>query len=278
MPKARVNNVSLYYEAEGTGRPLVLVHGHTLNLRMWDSQVPSLTRDHRVIRYDMRGHGRSESPATGYALPIYAEDHAALLSYVGVARAGIVGMSIGGGIALEFALRYQERVDYLVLVSSMLDGYAFSDEWNRFWKPFAQVIRTDGPRAAIEAMWLDHPMFGTLRRSPTKFYVFRDLVLNYAGGEYLATQPTRLVPTRRQIERLGEILVPVLIVSGEHDIPDMLGVARTLAAGLPRAEHRIIADAGHMVNIEQPGAFNAALREFLTKVEKAKVSEQTQDG
>lgn len=278
MPKVRINNISQYYEADGTGRPLVLIHGHTLNLRMWDSQVPSLVRDHRVIRYDVRGHGRSESPPTGYAYPLYAEDLAALLTYVELERAAIVGMSMGGAIALEFALRYPERVEALVLVSSVLDGYEFSQEWNAFWKPFAQVIRANGPRAAIEAMWLDHPMFGTLRRSPTKFYVFRDLVLTYAGGEYLAAQPTRLPRTWRQIERLGEITAPALVIAGERDVADILAVAGVLAARIPGAEKQVIPDAGHMVNMEQPGAFNAALRDFLTKVERARASGQTQDG
>lgn len=278
MPKARINNISQYYEADGTGRPLVLIHGHTLNLRMWDSQVPSLVRDHRVIRYDVRGHGRSDSPPTGYAYPLYAEDLAALLAYVEVERVAVIGMSMGGAIALEFALRYPQRVEALVLVSSVLDGYEFSQEWNAFWKPFAQMIRANGPRAAIEAMWLDHPMFSTLRRSPTKFYVFRDLVLTYAGGEYLAAQPTRLPRTWRQIERLGEIAAPTLVIAGERDVPDILAVADVLAGRIPGAEKQVIPDAGHMVNMEQPGALNAALRDFLTQVERARESEQTRDG
>ncbi len=277
MPKARVNNVSLYYEAAGTGHALVLIHGHTLSLRMWDSQVPALVRDHRVIRYDLRGHGRSESPPTGYGYPIYAEDLAALLNYIGVERAGLVGLSMGGAIAIEFALRYPARVDSLVLASAVLEGYPFSEGWNRFWGPFAQVMRTEGPRTAIEGLWLDHPMFAQLRRSPAKFSAFRDIALTYEGGEYLAKEPTPLKRPWRQAERLGEIQAPALVVAGELDVPDLLGVADLLAARIPGAEKRMIPGVGHMVNLERPGTFNAILREFLGKTEKARVKEKKDD-
>jgi pimeloyl-ACP methyl ester carboxylesterase len=274
MPKVRLNNVSLYYEAEGTGRPVVLIHGHTLNLRMWDSQVPFLARDHRVIRYDVRGHGRSDSPSTGYAYPIYAEDLAALLNYIGVERAGLIGASMGAAVAVEFALRYPARVDYLVLVGAVLEGYPYSEGWNSFWGPFGEVMRKEGPRTAVEGLWLDHPMFSTLRRNPTKFYAFRDIALTFEGGEYLAEQPTRINRTWRQSERLGEIKCPALVISGEHEVPDLKGVADLLVGEMPGAEQSVIPGVGHMANLERPGTFNAALRAFLTKVEQP----EKQDG
>jgi pimeloyl-ACP methyl ester carboxylesterase len=99
---------------------------------MWDAQVPVLVRDHRVVRYDMRGHGRSDSPPTGYAYPIYAEDLSSLLTYIGVERAGLIGFSAGAAVAIEFALRYPAHVDSLILASSVLDGYHYSDSWNQF--------------------------------------------------------------------------------------------------------------------------------------------------
>jgi 3-oxoadipate enol-lactonase len=267
MPKVYVNNISTYYETEGTGRPLVLIHGHTLNLRMWDAQVPVLVRDHRVVRYDMRGHGRSDSPPTGYAYPIYAEDLSSLLNYIGVEHAGLVGFSAGAAVALEFALRYPARVDSLILASAVVDGYRYSESWNQFWGPFRDVMRKEGPRTAIEGLWLDHPMFSMLRRSPTKFFAFRDMVLTYEGGEYLAQEPTRLPRTWRQVERLNEIKAPTLVIVGERDLPDLQGVADLLTAQIPGAEKRVIPGAGHMVNLEHSGMFNALMREFFERVE-----------
>jgi pimeloyl-ACP methyl ester carboxylesterase len=278
MPKVRVNNVALYYEAEGTGPPVVLIHGHTLNLRMWDAQVPVLARDHRVIRYDVRGHGRSDSPPTGYGYPIYAEDLAALLNYIGVDAAALIGFSAGAAIALEFALRYPDRASGLVLAGSVVEGYRFSDSWNQFWVPFREVMRTVGPRTAIEGLWLDHPMFSTLRRSPAKFHQFRDMVLTYEGGEYLAREPTRLQRSWRQVERLGEIRVPALVVVGEQDVPDLQGVADHLAGALPAAQKKVIAGSGHMITLERPGPFNAAIREFLTRLENPAGETQADHG
>ena len=277
MPTARVNGVSLYYEAEGAGRPLVLIHGHTLNLRMWDLQVPFFVRDHRVIRYDVRGHGRSESPAAGYDYLFHGADLAALLDYIGIEQAALVGFSMGGAIAIEFALLHPHRVTSLALVSAVVDGYRHSEEWKQFFRSFAEVMRKDGPLTAMAGLWLDHPMFAMLRRSPTKFYDFRDMVLTYSGGQYLAPPGPRVTRPWKQTERLAEIRVPTLVVSGEQDVPDIRGTAELLARDIPGAQARIIPEAGHMVTMERSGTFNALLREFLSRVGPGETQERSDD-
>ena len=114
---ATINGTRLYFEIAGSGQPLVLIHGFTLDLRMWDDQFERLTREFQVIRYDMRGFGQS-APPTGerYA---HADDLRDLLDHLRVDKAHLVGLSKGGAIALDFTLAYPRRVNKLVLIDTV---------------------------------------------------------------------------------------------------------------------------------------------------------------
>src|SRR5438046_4972635 len=120
MPIARVNGVSLYYEIAGRGAPLVLVHGFACGIRSWDPQVRALSRYRRVVTYDVRGHGLSDAPpdAAAYSQPISVEDLHGLLAYLGITRAAIGGLSMGGNIALNFALAYPQMVGALIITDT----------------------------------------------------------------------------------------------------------------------------------------------------------------
>ncbi|MDO8632514.1 MAG: alpha/beta fold hydrolase, partial [Phycisphaerales bacterium] len=113
----------LYYEAAGDGPPVVLIHGGQMDLRIWDEQVALLSPNHRVIRYDVRGYGRSPAPQKVYA---NHEDLAAVLDQLGLHRATLVGLSLGGGIAIDFAISYPDRVEKLVAVAPGLSGFDWS--------------------------------------------------------------------------------------------------------------------------------------------------------
>src|SRR5579884_790829 len=105
MPAVHANGIDIYYEdTGGEGAPVVLIHGHSVDLRMWPAQVLALREaGYRVVRYDVRGHGRSSVPNEGYTWPVYAEDLRALLDTLDIGKAHLVGFSMGGGIALQFA-------------------------------------------------------------------------------------------------------------------------------------------------------------------------------
>jgi pimeloyl-ACP methyl ester carboxylesterase len=170
LPHVDTNGIATFYEDTGQGTPVVLVHGHGADLRLWDLQVPALLEaGYRVIRYDVRGHGRSAIPPGGYTWENYALDLRDLLDRIAVPRAHVVGLSMGGGIALQFALDFPERVSSLVLVDSALPGFYYSPEFAGAIEELVAAVRAEGPRAAFERLWLTHPLFEGVRRFPERF-------------------------------------------------------------------------------------------------------------
>ena len=263
MPRVNTNGIVTLYEDSGQGPAVVLVHGHSADLRLWDLQVPALVEaGYRVIRYDVRGHGRTTAPATGYTWQNYALDLRDLLDRLGVAQAHVVGLSMGGGIALQFALDFPERVSSLVLVDSTLPGFDYSLEYGGAIEELVAAVRAEGPRAAFERLWLTHPLFDGVRRFPERFELLRTMALEYAAAEYLDETP--LAPPEPQaVDRLGEVRAPTLVLVGELDIPDFQIIAEVLAGNIAGARLQVIADAGHIPPLEQPQAFNQALLGFF---------------
>ncbi len=279
MPHLNTNGIDTYFEdsalAGASGPPVVLIHGHSVDLRLWDEQVPALTAaGYRVIRYDVRGHGRSTAPPTGsgYTWENYAADLHDLLDQVNVEAAHIVGLSMGGGIALQFALSASggpARVLSLTLVDSALPGFTYSDEFSRQIEALVAAVRAESlsaqgasPRAAFERLWLTHPLFDGLRRFPDRFQRLREMVLAYPAADYReGAVPAGYVPA--VIDRLHEIAAPALVIVGEMDIPDFHLVADILAENLPHARKLVLPDCGHVPPLEQPQAFNEALIAFL---------------
>ena len=263
MPHVDTNGIVTSYEDTGRGPPVVLIHGHSADLRLWDLQVPALVEaGHRVVRYDVRGHGRSTVTPTGYTWENYALDLRDLLDGLNLeAPAHIVGLSMGGGIALQFALDFPERVASLVLVDSALPGFDYSPEFAGAIEELLVAVRTDGPRAAFERLWLTHPLFDGVRRFPERFKSLRTIVLDDAAADYLDETPHALAE-RQAVERLAEVRAPTLVLLGELDVPDFQLIAEILAGNIAGARLQVIADSGHIPPLEQPEAFNEALLAF----------------
>ncbi|HJX61619.1 MAG TPA: alpha/beta fold hydrolase [Dehalococcoidia bacterium] len=275
MPHVDTNGIVTFYEDAGQGPPVVLVHGHSADLRLWDLQVPALSEaGYRVIRYDVRGHGRSSVPPSGYTWQNYALDLHDLLDRIAVPRAHVAGLSMGGGIALQFALDFPERVSSLVLVDSTLPGFDYSPEYGGAIEELVAAVRAEGPRAAFERLWLTHPLFDGVRRFPERFELLQTMALAYAAADYLDETP-HAPPERQAVDRLGpsvgrpvgpELRAPTLVMVGELDIPDFQIIAEVLAGNIAGARLQVIADSGHVPPLEQPQAFNQALLEFLAAV------------
>jgi 3-oxoadipate enol-lactonase len=264
MPHVDTNGIVTFYEDSGQGPPVVLVHGHSADLRLWDLQVPALVESgYRVIRYDVRGHGRSAAPPSGYTWENYTLDLRDLLDSLKVeAPAHIVGLSMGGGIALQFALDFPERVSSLVLVDSALPGFDYSPEFAGAIEELVAAVRAEGSHAAFERLWLTHPLFDGARRFPERFELLRTMLLTYTAADYLDETPYT-PPDRQAVDRLAEVRAPTLVLVGELDIPDFQIIAEILAANIAGARLHVIADSGHIPPLEQPEAFNQALLAFL---------------
>lgn len=253
-----VNDGDLFFECAGDGEPVVFLHGFGLDSRMWDPQFDALQSTYRVIRYDLRGFGRSsQPPRTAYA---HEDDLNALLSSLDAAPAHVVGLSMGGNMALRFAAAYPQSLRSLVLANSALDGQTWSTDWQTRWSEMRDAARA-GQMAEAKRRWLEHPLFDSARANPVNAALLARMVGDYSGWHW-HNKDTARVPSPPLAERLGEIRMPSLVITGAHDLSDFLRHASLLAEKLPAVRHAIILGSGHMVNLEASPEFNSTLLRF----------------
>jgi pimeloyl-ACP methyl ester carboxylesterase len=229
---------------------------------MWDEQVALFSEQYRVVRYDLRGFGRSAIPEAGVHYQHQA-DLSALLDSFGIDRAAVLGLSLGGAVALDFALQHPERVRALVLAASTLPGFAtpdLADLSRAIWR----AGKTSGAQAA-RALWLECPLFETVNEQPAASDRVREMVADYSGWGWTDSDPgTWAEPDCAA--RLDEIAAPTLVLVGERDIAGMRGNAAELANRIPGAEFSELPDVGHLPNMEAPVAFNRVVLDFLDRV------------
>ena len=239
--------------------PVVFLHGFGLDLRMWEPQATALADHFLIIRYDMRGYGRSSVPA---AVPYaHADDLAALLAGLGAGPAHIVGLSNGGRIALQFALAVPQFVRSLTLADSALDGVSWSKDWRARWKAISCLAKS-GDLQGAKRSWIEHPLFAPARAQPAVALRLSAMIDDYSGWHWINDDPC-LVPEPPAISRLSTVRTRTLVITGDNDLPDFQQIAATLVAGIHGASRIVIRGAGHMSNLEAPAAFNDALLDFL---------------
>jgi len=256
---ATVNDTQLYYEEIGAGPAVVLIHGFTLDTRMWDDQFLPLAVNHRVVRYDLRGFGKSTLP-TGERYSHVADLHA-LLDFLAIEQAALVGLSKGGGVALDFALVHPSRVLGVALVDTILGGFAWSDTGRARDDAVWAAARTGGI-AAAKASWLAHPLFAPALRQPTVAARLTQIIDDYSGWHFVNDDPEeRMRPPA--VTRLDELAMPVLVIVGDQDLPDFADIATIIRERVPKSRTLVLPGAGHMANMEVPAAVTQALLDFL---------------
>jgi len=249
MAKLDRGGVAIHYDIEGEGPVLLLSHGYSATGEMWRDQVEALKDRFRVVTWDMRGHGRSDYPdePAAYSEALTVGDMAALLDAASVERAVLGGLSLGGYMSLAFNLAHPERVRALLVIDTG-PGYR-SDEaregWNKNALRTAERYETEGlarlQRGTAEMRASSHRDASGLVRAARGMLTQRDAAV---------------------ISSLPTIAVPSLVVVGANDAP-FLAAADYMAGKIPGAKKVIIPDAGHAANMDQPAAFNAAVRGFL---------------
>ncbi|MGW3496515.1 alpha/beta fold hydrolase [Streptomyces sp. NPDC001020] len=252
----------LAYRDEGAGPPLVLVHGGFVDHRMWNDQIPVFAQTHRVIAVDARGHGAS-SNATG---PFrHTDDLAALLRHLDVGPATLVGLSMGGGIAVDTALEHPTLVRALVVSGVGTSEPDFQDPWTKdtqaaYW----QALGVGDIDAFLDAFSLF--VYGPHRTAkdvdPEVDRRVREMARSTIA-KHTADEPDWSVPVTDTWSRAATIEAPVLAVNGGVDSVDHIGAAERLVRAVRNGRVTTVEGTAHYPNMEQPGAFNAIVQEFL---------------
>ena len=253
MPETRSDGVRIAYRDEASGRPVLLLHGHTFDGRVWDSVVALLAGSGmRLLRPDLRGHGASERPPKGYHWSHHGADMVAVLDAVGIDRAIVAGFSLGGGVALELALTRPERVEALVLVDPVMPDRPFEAAFMDNLRQVARTTRAEGIHAAMLGPWMASPLFAASFEAPGVREAVEAIVVDFPGADYLASERDAVERGWRMPDRLAEITVPTLVMVGERDMPGFRAFAEEAAAGIPGARLEVVPRAGHLVPVERP--------------------------
>lgn len=263
---AKVNGTCLYYEIAGSGDPLVLLHGFTGNTQWWDNQFEIFSTHYQVIRYDTRGFGNSALPTReSYS---HVDDLKALLENLGISRTHVLGLSMGGEIAIDFALVYPELTTALITVGSALGGFPWSEKWRESWtevrRTLGSMYREGRLQDAIE-FWLNHPLFKPAMEKPNMKFRMVQITADYSGWHFLNEDPVcELEPSA--LQRLEEINVPTLIIVGERDLLEFHAIADTLQQHILNARKVVLPGVGHISNMEAPDEFNKVILSFLAGI------------
>ena len=256
---AQVNGTTLYYEVAGEGHPFILLHGGAVDSRALDDQFSFFAEHYKVIRYDLRGSGKSGDRDKPFS---NMDDLYALLNYLNIEKTYILGISRGGGFSFDLAVTYPEIVDGLILVSANMGAHV--PAYTEMFERSTAAGKKFGAAAAAE-VWGTDPHQGPYRES-ARARVLEILTDNmprfrYFDG-YVPVEQIAASDIPRS-ERLGEVQVPTLVVSGAHDSIVARNNSKNWASGIPNVQLVVFPDAGHLVNIDQVNEFNSAVLEFL---------------
>jgi 3-oxoadipate enol-lactonase len=254
----------LYVEQAGQGSPVVLLHEGIADSRMWEPQWAAYARRYRVVRFDMRGFGKSPPAVGTFSL---AGDLVELLEGLELGPATLVGVSLGGAVAMETTIARPDLVSRLVLVAPGLRGFEMNEETKAGWDEEEAALERGDVDAAVEVnmrMWVDGPS-----RSPDEVdpevrgkvaeMQRRAIEIYLEAGEEGEQQPL----AEDWGERLSEISVPTLVIVGDLDRPEMLEIAERLEAEIPNSRRETIAGTAHVPSMERAEEFDRLVLEFL---------------
>ncbi|SYZ73815.1 putative AB hydrolase superfamily protein YisY [Candidatus Zixiibacteriota bacterium] len=253
------NGVNIFYEDGGTGVPLIFLHGFSLDHRMWEKQIEYFSSKYRVITVDARGHGKSDAPESGYAREDRAGDILNLAQYLKLPKFHLIGLSMGGGDALSFAIDYQERLLSLTLADSVAAGYKPKTKFRDYAELFQQL-----PTAEAKEKFIDATLAYYVDRDPEIRQNLEQMMLLFSGRPL--TDPMRgKYPKRDDLRLAVMVRIPVLIIVGKKDLA-WLPLAKKLNEVILDSRLEILSGVGHMSNMEAPEKFNTILEEFLSKI------------
>lgn len=255
-----VDGGRLAVERSGSGAPLVLVHGWAMDQRLFQPQREALAADFDVITFDRRGFGHSTAPPD---LRRETQDIVSLLDSLGLDRVHLLGMSQGGRVALRFAAEHPERLVSLALQGPVIDGYAVDE-------PAAERIPVAEYAALVKAgdldtfrrRWLNHPMMSLENAPEASRSLARTLLEDYEGRDLLAFEAAQYAYPDGVLARLATFPGPVLILTGALETAARKAHAERLLETFEDAREVVLPHSGHLSNLVEPDAYNAALKAF----------------
>lgn len=259
MPKIEVRGIQVYYEITGEGTPILLIHGLGSSARDWELQIPAFAQHYQVVTYDVRGHGRSDKPRGPYSIPLFADDAAALIEALGIAPTHVVGISMGGMIALQLGASAPHLVRSLVVVNTgpeLVPGTR-KERWEVFQRLL--LVRLMGMRKmgqVLSQRLLPKPEHEELRR------VFVERWAENDKRAYLDAM--RGLVGWSVVDDLGNIHAPTLLVAADQDYTP-LSAKMACVAKMPNARLAVIADSRHATPVEHPEEFNETVLKFLAQ-------------
>lgn len=264
MRKILVNGIELVYRDEssagGSGAPIVFLHAFPLNQSMWDDQVRAFRDKRRVITLDWRGFGGSALGNENVTINHFADDLAGLLNQLGVDRAIVCGLSMGGYAAFAFYRKHADMVSALILADTR--ATADTEEGKKARRETAELARRSGPSALVEMMAPRLLGATTLRHNPQIVARVRSMIeSNTAEG--IAQASLAMAARDDSTDLLDRIDCPTLVIVGAEDGLTTPTEAEIMSAAIRNARFEIIPGAGHLPNIEQPGVFNSVIAKFL---------------
>lgn len=260
MPMIDTGEVSLYCESTGKGIPIVLLHGFTLDRRMWRRQVEFFSKRNRVIVYDSRGHGRSGCPESGYSRQDRVRDLKRLAELLKLERFHVVGLSMGGATALGYAIDHPEMLRSLTLVDTAAGGYKPPSRY----RDHRDIARQKGVEEA-KRRWIMTTLFHYANRFQHLKQELKEMMDDHCGDLWLDPKRGKY-KDRNDVALAHKIKLPTMIFVGEMD-RYFLPLAKRLHNEITTSEIDIVPDAGHMLNMEAPERFNLRLEQFLDRVE-----------
>lgn len=255
--KININDVSLNYELSGSGRTLSLIHGMGNSLSLWEYQLSQWTKHFQVLAYDVRGHGQSDKHPGPYSAKMFVNDHYLLLKALHIEKNFVIGFSMGGVIALQFALEHPEMTDALVVVSSSSE---VNEKAIAMYEERAALVEQQGMEAMASIVDTAFtPDFA--RQNPSVVAQYREILLQNHPKVYAAA--ARAMIRYNLTAKLGKISCPTLVIVGDKDITVGVGGSVIISRRIPNSKLTILPGAGHIIMNEKPDLFAREILDFL---------------
>lgn len=255
----KTGNDSIFYEISGSGPTIVLIHDGLIHREVWDAQFSYFSKNYRVVRYDRRGYGKS-SPATGKYSNL--EDLNTLFTQLKIERACLIGASSGGRLAIDFTLMYPQKTSSMILVGAVVGGFSYTKHFNTRGGHLPSDLKDDQEESLYYASDDPYEIYHENTAAKNKMIeLVKNNPIRIYGSQIIASQKTPAY------KRLNEINIPVLILCGEFDIPDVHAHAGAINAGISNSRRIVIPKAGHLIPMEQPDLFNETIANFLKQID-----------